>query len=339
MPTSSSAHCKGEDNNPGFFFLLTGLFCFSFVLPVLVSHPSQVGQGRREERKEEQRLSHSRLMSAWWFNVSAVVDLAGVESSFFRLWIPCLPCQLLASRCLTVRIQLYSGWFFMSSSASWIWQDHHVHFAEICSSSRSSPWVGPRWHHPSLPSLCLIGPTLVHRQHSLFVQRGSESGPDSAVSPLLSCASSSGFLPFRISRDESGATSVCCSKCLRHISSSSSSPIRAFSSRLQVRGRYPSPPLSTSAGKGTCSCPSSPGGTLLQPPPLLPMKLLSLVLRVGGCTSQPFRLPPLEILRMFWHLLWNVSCLWFSAETSLLISCHFSCPSNTFLVDCTFDAV
>ena len=68
--------------------------------------------------------------------------------------------------------------------------------------------------------------------------------------------------------------------------------------------------------------PSSPGGTLLPPPPLLPVKLLSLVLRVGGSTSQPFRPPPFEILRMFWHLLWNVSCLWFSAETSLLISCH-----------------
>lgn len=66
-------------------------------------------------------------------------------------------------------------------------------------------------------ALSLIGPTLVHKDHSFFVQTDSGGGPSSLILLLLSYASSSSFLSFRISRGESDTSAVSSSKCLRHI--------------------------------------------------------------------------------------------------------------------------
>lgn len=224
----------------------------------------------------------------------------------------------------------------MSSSASWIWQDHHVHFAEICSSSRSSPWVGPRWHHPSLPSLCLIGPTLVHR-HTHCLSRGLWKWSTIQLSLLCSHVP---LHPTTYPLEFPGMNQV----PLQYVVQSAWDTYQALqvvpSEPFPLGFRWeadirllPSPQVQARA----LVLSSSPGGTLLQPPPLLPMKLLTSV-EGRRVPSQPFRLPPLEILKCS-GTCFGMSVVCGSRGNFLLISCHFSCPSNTFLVDCTFDAV
>lgn len=75
------------------------------------------------------------------------------------------------------------------------------------------PPAGPRWHHPQL-ALSLSHRTHTGPQAALIVcPEGLWKVVPIQLSLLALMCLFIRLLPFRISRDESGATSVCCSKC------------------------------------------------------------------------------------------------------------------------------
>lgn len=108
MPTPCLCLMQGESQLLGKggisgCFLLTWLFYSCFVSPVLVSDSSQVGRGRREERKEQQQMwllyllpqlleipssgclrVRKHLYSGWLLTPLSLLDLAGPSCSFCR---------------------------------------------------------------------------------------------------------------------------------------------------------------------------------------------------------------------------------------------------------------
>lgn len=135
---------------------------------------------------------------------------------FFHLWIPHLPPQWLTLTLLDSEI----------ASIFWLVVYVFLSLLALAGPACSFCWglFKPQitlWDggccHPTLLCLSLIGPTPVHKDHSFFVQTDSGGGPNSLILLLLSYASSSSFLSFRISRGESDTSAVSSSKCLRHI--------------------------------------------------------------------------------------------------------------------------